>query len=427
MDKIVEKALLVGLNITTNVKKVDDIDINESMEELKELAKAAGAEVVGSIIQNRPAREAAFYIGKGKVEEIRAYCESLDATVVVFNDELSGAQIRNIEELIQRKVIDRTTLILDIFAQRALSKEGKLQVELAQLKYRMPRLYGMGGEMSRTGAGIGTRGPGEQKLEVDKRHILNKMADIRQELRDVKKNRDTQRAQRLKSNIPIVALVGYTNAGKSTLLNELIKTHKDYSVEKEVLSKDMLFATLDVTLRKALLPNKREFLVVDTVGFVSKLPHDLVEAFKATLEEVHYADLIVHVVDATNDSFEIQENTTKNVLKELDANDKPTIMAYNKIDRLDLDIYPKNQENTVYISAKQGINMDKLIDMIQNALMENTYKVNLLLPYDKGDVFNKLKNKYNIEKFEYVENGIELTVDLDEEDYNMYKSYIINE
>lgn len=427
MDKIVEKALLVGLNITTNVKKVDDIDINESMEELKELAKAAGAEVVGSIIQNRPAREAAFYIGKGKVEEIRAYCESLDATVVIFNDELSGAQIRNIEELVQRKVIDRTTLILDIFAQRALSKEGKLQVELAQLKYRMPRLYGMGGEMSRTGAGIGTRGPGEQKLEVDKRHILNKMADIRQELRDVKKNRDTQRAQRLKSNIPIVALVGYTNAGKSTLLNELIKTHKDYSVEKEVLSKDMLFATLDVTLRKALLPNKREFLVVDTVGFVSKLPHDLVEAFKATLEEVHYADLIVHVVDATNDSFEIQENTTKNVLKELDANDKPTIMAYNKIDRLELDIYPKNQENTVYISAKQGINMDKLIGMIQNALMENTYKVSLLLPYDKGDVFNKLKNKYNIEKFEYVENGIELTVDLDEEDYNMYKSYIINE
>ena len=427
MDKIVEKALLVGLNITTNVKKVDDIDINESMEELKELAKAAGAEVVGSIIQNRPAREAAFYIGKGKVEEIRAYCESLDATVVIFNDELSGAQIRNIEELVQRKVIDRTTLILDIFAQRALSKEGKLQVELAQLKYRLPRLYGMGGEMSRTGAGIGTRGPGEQKLEVDKRHILNKMADIRKELRDVKKNRETQRAQRLKSNIPIVALVGYTNAGKSTLLNEIIKTHKDYSVEKEVLSKDMLFATLDVTLRKALLPNKREFLVVDTVGFVSKLPHDLVEAFKATLEEVHYADLIVHVVDATNDSFEIQENTTKNVLKELDADNKPTIMAYNKIDKLDLDIYPKNQENLVYISAKQGINMDKLMEMIQNALMENTHNVEMLLPYDKGDIFNKLKNKYHIEKFEYVGEGIELTVELDEEDYNIYKNYVIKE
>lgn len=427
MEKIVEKALLVGLNITTNVKKVDDIDINESMAELKELAKAAGAEVVGSIIQNRPAREAAFYIGKGKVEEIKAYCDSLDATVVIFNDELSGAQIRNIEELVQRKVIDRTTLILDIFAQRALSKEGKLQVELAQLKYRLPRLYGMGGEMSRTGAGIGTRGPGEQKLEVDKRHILNKAADIRRELRDVKKNRETQRAQRLKSNVPIVALVGYTNAGKSTLLNELIKTHKEYSVEKEVLSKDMLFATLDVTLRKALLPNKKEFLVVDTVGFVSKLPHDLVEAFKATLEEVHYADLIVHVIDATNDSFEIQENTTKKVLKELNADNKPTIMAYNKIDRLELDIYPKNQENTVYISAKQGINMDKLVEMIQEALMENTHKVGLLLPYDKGDIFSRLKNKYNVEEFEYVENGIELTVSLDEEDYNVYKEYVINE
>lgn len=427
MENIVKRALLVGLNITTNVKKVDDIDINESMEELKELAKAAGAEVVGDLIQNRPARDAAFYIGKGKVEEIKAYCDSLDATVVVFNDELSGAQIRNIEELVQRKVIDRTTLILDIFAQRALSKEGKLQVELAQLKYRLPRLYGMGGEMSRTGAGIGTRGPGEQKLEVDKRHILNKTADIRRELREVKKNRETQRAQRLKSNIPIVALVGYTNAGKSTLLNELIKTHKDYSEEKEVLSKDMLFATLDVTLRKALLPNKKEFLVVDTVGFVSKLPHDLVEAFKATLEEVHYADLIVHVVDATNDSFEIQENTTKKVLKELDADNKPTIMAYNKIDKLDLDIYPKNQENVVYISAKQGINMDKLMDMIQDALMENTHKVELLLPYDKGDIFSRLKNKYNIEEFEYVENGIELTVSLDEEDYSIYKDYVINE
>ena len=427
MEKVIEKALLVGLNITTNTKKIDDIDINESMEELKELVKAAGAEVVGSVIQNRPTREAAFFIGKGKVEEIKAYSDSLDATLIVFNDELSGAQIRNIEEVVGKKVIDRTTLILDIFAQRALSKEGKLQVELAQLRYRLPRLYGMGGEMSRTGAGIGTRGPGEQKLEVDKRHILNRMADIRKELREVKKTRETQRSQRMKSNIPIVALVGYTNAGKSTLLNELIKTHKEYSIEKEVLSKDMLFATLDVTLRKALLPNKREFLVVDTVGFVSKLPHDLVEAFKATLEEVQYADLIVHVVDATNESFEIQENTTKKVLKELEAEDKPTIMAYNKIDKLDIDIYPKNQENVVYISAKQGINMEKLIDMIQTALMENTYKVNILLPYDRGDIFSKIKNKYNVEEFEYVETGIELTVELDEEDYNIYKQYIINE
>ena len=425
MQEKKEKALLVGLNITSTSRRIDDIDINESMEELKELTKAAGAEVVGSITQNRQSRDSAYYIGKGKVEELKAYCESLGATMVIFNDELSGAHIRNIEEIVNIKVIDRTTLILDIFAQRALSKEGKLQVELAQLKYRLPRLYGMGGEMSRTGAGIGTRGPGEQKLEVDKRHILNKAADIRRELREVKKNRETQRVQRLKSNIPIVALVGYTNAGKSTLLNELIKTHKDYDIEKEVMAKDMLFATLDVTLRKALLPNKKEFLVVDTVGFVSKLPHDLVEAFKATLEEVQYADLILHVIDATNSSYELQKKTTESVLKELGADDKHTILVYNKIDRLDLDIYPKNTDDVIYISAKKGINMEKLLSMIEDALMKNTYPVTLLLPYDKGQIFSKIKDKYNVDNFEYGEIGITLDVNLEEEDYNIYREYIL--
>ncbi|MCC0627930.1 GTPase HflX [Clostridioides sp. ES-S-0108-01] len=425
MKEIQEKALLVGLNLTTMVKKSDDINTSESMEELKELTKAAGAEVVGSLIQNKHSIDAAYYIGKGKVEEIRAYSDSLDATLVIFNDELSGAQIRNIENVVGRKVIDRTTLILDIFAQRALSKEGKLQVELAQLKYRLPRLYGMGGEMSRTGAGIGTRGPGEQKLEIDKRHILNKAADIRRELREVKKNRETQRVKRLKSNIPIVALVGYTNAGKSTLLNELIKTHKDYEQEKEVFVKDMLFATLDVTLRKALLPNKKEFLVVDTVGFVSKLPHDLVEAFKATLEEVQYADLILHVIDATNTSYELQKSTTEGVLKELGVNDKKHILVYNKVDKLELDIYPKSQEDIVYISAKQGINMDKLLNMIEIALMENTYSVSLMLPYERGDIFSRIKDKYNVENFEYGENGITLDVNLDEEDFNIYRGYIL--
>ena len=425
MKEIQEKALLVGLNLTTIVKKNDDIDTNESMEELKELTNAAGAEVVGSLIQNKHSVDAAYYIGKGKVEEIRAYSDSLDATLVIFNDELSGAQIRNIENVVGRKVIDRTTLILDIFAQRALSKEGKLQVELAQLKYRLPRLYGMGGEMSRTGAGIGTRGPGEQKLEIDKRHILNKAADIRRELKEVKKNRETQRVKRLKSNIPIVALVGYTNAGKSTLLNELIKTHKDYEQEKEVFVKDMLFATLDVTLRKALLPNKKEFLVVDTVGFVSKLPHDLVEAFKATLEEVQYADLILHVIDATNISYELQKSTTEGVLKELGVNDKKHILVYNKVDKLELDIYPKSQEDIVYISAKQGINMDKLLNMIEIALMENTYSVSLMLPYERGDIFSRIKDKYNVENFEYGESGITLDVDLDEEDFNIYREYIL--
>lgn len=419
-----EKALCVGLNLTNMVRKGDNIDIEESMLELKELVKAAGAQVVGDLIQNKSSIDAATYMGSGKIEEIRAYADSLDATMVVFNDELSGAQIRNIEDIVGKKIIDRTSLILDIFAQRALSREGKLQVELAQLKYRLPRLYGMGGQMSRTGAGIGTRGPGEQKLEKDKRHILNRAANIRKELKEVVKIREIQRSQRTKNKVPIVALVGYTNAGKSTLLNEIIKTHPDYEKDKEVFVKDMLFATLDVTLRKALLPNKKEFLLVDTVGFVSKLPHDLVDAFKATLEEVTYADLILHVIDSTNTSSDLQKSTTESVLKDLKADDKQTITVYNKIDKLDLDIYPRNQDDLVYLSAKKNINMDKLMDMIQNALDKDSYPVKLLLPYDKGHIFSNLSDKYHIDNFEYIDKGISLSLSLDEMDYNKYKDYI---
>lgn len=419
-----EKALCVGLNITSTNKRTDNISIDESMEELKELVRAAGAEVVGELVQNRSSIDTATYLGSGKIEEIRNYAEGLNATMVVFNDELSGAQIKNIENIVGKKIIDRTMLILDIFAQRARSKEGRLQVELAQLKYRLPRLYGMGGQMSRTGAGIGTRGPGEQKLEKDKRHILNRAAVIRRELKEVAKNRDIQRVQRQKNDVPIVALVGYTNAGKSTILNEIIKSHPDYESEKEVFVKDMLFATLDVTLRKALLPNKKEILVVDTVGFVSKLPHDLIDAFKSTLEEVRYADLILHVIDATNDNSDIQKLTTESVLKDLGVKDKKTITVYNKIDKLDLDIYPKNQDDLVYVSAKKNINMDKLMNQIQDMLMEDMYKVNLLIPFNRGDVFSSIKDKYVIDSFEYTNEGIDLIVSLNEMDYNIYKEYI---
>lgn len=424
IDKIEERALCVGLNLTSNVNKNSQVDIEDSMNELKELVKAAGAQVAGYLIQNKTNIDTATYLGSGKIEEIKVYADSLDANLIVFNDELSGAQLRNIEDIIGKKIVDRTMLILDIFAQRAQSKEGKLQVELAQLKYRLPRLYGMGGQMSRTGAGIGTRGPGEQKLEKDKRHILNRAASIRKELREVAKNRDVQRTQRNKNNIPIVALVGYTNAGKSTLLNELIKSHPDYEMEKEVFVKDMLFATLDVTLRKALLPNKKEFLVVDTVGFVSKLPHDLIDAFKATLEEVKYADLILHVIDATNSSSDIQKETTLSVLKDLGADEKDTITVYNKIDKLDLDIYPKNQDDLIYLSAKNHINTDKLMKMIEKNLSKNLFTVNLLLPFERGDIFSKIKEKYLVEQYEYTEKGVELIVDLDEIDYNQYKNFI---
>lgn len=425
MDKRNEKALLVGLNITNVFKKEDKIDIYDSMDELEELAKAAGAEVVEKIIQNKESRDVALYIGKGKLEEIKNYCESLDINVIIFNDELSGAQMRNLEDLLNVKVVDRTALILDIFAQRALSREGKLQVELAQLKYRLPRLTGFGKEMSKTGAGIGTRGPGEQKLEVDKRHILNKISDIRKELKEVKKNRETQRSMRLKNSIPIVALVGYTNAGKSTLTNEIMKTHKDYEIEKEVFSKDMLFATLDVTLRKAALSNKKEFLVVDTVGFVSKLPHDLVDAFKATLEEVRYADLIIHVVDASNDSYDIQMNTTLDVLKELKALDKPIITVFNKVDKLDYDVDAKKDEDVLFISCKSGYNIDKLLEKIKEKIIGNLHDVSLLIPYNKGEIFNSIKNKNSVDDFEYKEDGIFVAVTLDDMDYGKYKEYEI--
>jgi GTP-binding protein HflX len=421
-----EIAIIVGLHRTSNTTSKVEVEINKSMRELASLAEAAGAEVAASVIQNRPSRDASYYVGKGKIEEIKEQCLLYDASVVIFNDQLSGSQIRNIEEILEIKVLDRASLILDIFAQRALSKEGKLQVELAQLKYRLPRLQGFGKEMSRTGGGIGTRGPGEQKLEVDRRHILSRVSDIKKELEEVKKYRAVQRAQRMKSDIPLVALVGYTNAGKSTLLNELIKTHKDYTIDKEVLAKDMLFASLDVTLRKAVLPNKKEFLVVDTVGFVSQLPHDLIEAFKATLEEVKYADLIIHVIDTSNDNHELQMNTTLDVLKQLNVENKPIITVYNKIDLLNEEINYRNSEDVLYVSAQTKLNMNDLLKAIEQKLMHNTYKVMLTIPFERGDIINTLKNKYAFDKLEYQADGIDLNLTLEEKDYNRYKDYIIN-
>lgn len=420
-----EAAIIVGLKATSRSVRKDDADIEESMAELAGLAEAAGADVICKVIQNRPARDVGYYVGKGKIEEIKELALLYEASLVIFNDELSGTQLRNIEEILELKVLDRTALILDIFAQRAISKEGKLQVELAQLRYKLPRLQGMGLEMSRTGGGIGTRGPGEQKREIDRRHIMSRVADIRRELQEVKKYRAVQRAQRLKTNMPLVALVGYTNAGKSTLLNRLIKTHQDYTEEKEVLAEDMLFASLDVTLRKAVLPGKKEYLVADTVGFVHKLPHDLIEAFKATLEEVTYADLILHVIDATNENYSIQMNTTIDVLKQLDVQDKPMITVYNKVDLLDKELNFRNTDDEIYISAARGLNMDRLLDGIENKLRSKTYKVTLKVPFERGDIPSTLKAKYAETVLNYLEDGILMDVILDEPDYNRFGEYII--
>ena len=419
-----EKMILVGLNITDYKKNSSDFDIDQSMKELEELAEAAGGEVLGVVIQNKSNYDVTYYLGKGKAEEIAEYAQNLEADAVVFNEELSGAQIRNLEDLMQIKIIDRTALILDIFAKRAITKEGRLQVELAQYKYRLPRLIGMRKDLSRITGGIGSKGPGEKKLETDRRHIQDKIHDIMQELKEITGNRETQRARRLKSNIPIVALVGYTNAGKSTILNELIKSHKDYSEEKKVFVKDMLFATLDTALRKAVLPSKKEYLITDTVGFVSDLPHHLIEAFKATLEEVKYADVFLHIIDASNPNLELQIQTTEQVLKELGVAEKEMLYVFNKADLIEYEIPYKAVEPSIYVSAKTGYNMHELEEKIEKMLSGVITITKLLIPFANADVVNSLHKKYNFEE-QYDENGFIIEVGLDEEDTGRYRKFIV--
>lgn len=407
------KAILVGLQL--------DEDISYSMKELEGLAEAANAEVLGVIIQHLERPNKATYIGKGKVEELADMCGKLEADTVIFNDELSGMQIRNLEEAVGVRIIDRTILILDIFADRAVSREGKLQVELAQLQYRMPRLLGFGKSLSRLGGGIGTRGPGEKKLETDRRHIQRRMDDIRAELSEVKGNRNVQRAKREKSGMPIVALVGYTNAGKSAIMNRLLEeTEKD---EKTVFEKDMLFATLDTAQRKIKLDSNCEFILIDTVGFVSKLPHSLVNAFKATLEEVNYADLLLHVVDASYENSDFHIEVTNRVLAEIGASDKEKVLVYNKIDLADGEILTSNDEETIMISAKRGDNFGSVVGLIKEKLFSDRVTAKLLIPYDRGDITSYLCEKAHVISTEYVENGTLIEAEMMLEDYNRLKNY----
>lgn len=423
MQEEKQKAILVGLN---NTRKKENTDIEASMDELNELAKAAGAEVLTIIIQNRPSVNPAYFIGKGKVNEIKQLCEAFDANMVIFNDELSGSQISNLEDILDVNVIDRTVLILDIFAQRASTKEGKLQVELAQLKYRLPRLIGLGRQLSQLGAGIGTRGPGEQKLETDRRHILKRIDDIQRELKEVRKNREVQRGKRNKSELPIVALVGYTNAGKSTLMNSLLKMSEQYDYAREVYVKDVLFATLDTSLRKLSFPDKLEFILIDTVGFVSKLPHDLIDAFKATLEEVKYADLLIHVIDASNEEYNLQKETTLNVLRELGVENKKIIHVYNKIDKIsDITLIPKH-DNSLAISAKTNENLDLLIQRVRDHIGPQIIQVDLLVPYDRGDLISNLHSDGVVVELEYVEEGVKIRANIEEMYYHKYEPFQLN-
>lgn len=403
-----ERAVLVG------------IENEEALEELRELLKTAGGVELSRMVQSRDKKDTTYFIGKGKLKELGLLVQTVDANLVVFDEELSGAQIRNLEEALGVKVIDRTQLILDIFAQRAKSREGKLQVELAQLKYAMPRLIGLGGQMSRTGGGIGTRGPGEKKLEVDRRRIRDRVNDLQNEIKEINKQRGIQRVSRENNNVFQVCLVGYTNAGKSTLLNSL--------ADSDVYAMDQLFATLDPTTRKVTLESGKEILVTDTVGFIKKLPHELVEAFKSTLEEVLYADLLVHVVDGSSKDYDQQIRVVLEVLKELGAEDKPIVTVINKIDKLaSVDAINVNQVGespVLYISALNKSGLDNLMGEMDKESAKKWRIVELLLPYTDAGVSSMVHNNCRVLEEEYRENGIYIKTEVDPISYGRLTKYI---
>lgn len=417
-NKKLEKVITVGTNIGAYPHSLET-----SMKELAELVYADGAEVVGEVTQNIYKFNPKYLIGSGKVDEIKEMVELLEVDAVVFNDELSGIQVRNLEKRIKKKVIDRTNLILDIFGLRATTYEAKLQVELARLEYQLPRLLGIDG-WSRTGGGIGTRGPGEQIIETDRRRLKREIDKIKEKLEKAKRTRDTTRERRIDSNIPIVSLVGYTNAGKSTILNRL----KDEE-SGEVSVKNMLFETLDPSSRKARLLSGREFIISDTVGFVSKLPTKIVEAFKSTLEEIKYSDLILHVIDASSEDLEIQYNTTMAILKDIEVLDKNIIAVFNKVDRVDL--YDINlplrvmPDKKVYISALKDENMDSLLKIIEDNLDEKYFDVKLKFAYNDTDLLYKLVEKFDAKPI-YEEDGIYLELKLEEREYEKVKDYVVN-
>lgn len=375
--KMTEKVILVGVSYQ------DNDDTVQSLDELCELAETAGAQTVGRLIQNREAPHPGTYLGKGKIEELKQLIWEEDATGIICDDELSPAQLANLEDMLDTKVMDRTLIILDIFAQRASTREGKIQVELAQLRYRSTRLTGLGRSLSRLGGGIGTRGPGEKKLEVDRRLIRDRISQLKQELDAVKRHRDVARQQRSKNPVPVVAIVGYTNAGKSTLLNQLTGAN--------VLEEDKLFATLDPTTRNLKLASGQEVLLTDTVGFIRKLPHHLIQAFRSTLEEAKYADMILHVVDASNPQMDVHMHVVYETLNQLEVGDKPIITVFNKIDRLEageeMILKDFRAEKTLNISAKQMQGLEELKDAMEEIFRKSKVLIERVFDYRRaGDI-----------------------------------------
>lgn len=413
-----ERAILIGMEWGRN----DSLwTVDDSLEELKQLADTAGATVIKKFIQKRPKPDPAFFIGRGKVQELALYAQQENIDLCIFDDELSPAQQRNIESVMGIRILDRTALILDIFAQRARTNEGKLQVELAQLQYTLPRIMGKGLMLSRLGGGIGTRGPGETKLEVDRRRIRDRIAFIKDQIEKVKAVRSLHRSKRKKNNVFEVSLVGYTNAGKSTLLNTLTNS--------DIYAKDQLFATLDPTTRQLTLPNKQEIIITDTVGFIQRLPHQLIAAFRSTLEVVTEADLLVHVIDVSHELYKEQAAAVHEVLKEIGAETKPVITVYNKIDKLPPDSKLADrlalEEDTVCISAAKKLNLESLQQMIESHLKNKAVEVTLCIPYAETAKAAQLHETANVLEQEYTENGAVMKVILPVEDLEAYNEYIL--
>ena len=414
-----ERAIIVGMEYGGGASIID-WSAEDSLEELKQLADTAGAEVVARFLQKRPKPDPAFFIGRGKVQELALYVQQENVDLCIFDDELSPAQQRNIEQAMGVRVLDRTALILDIFAQRAHTNEGKLQVELAQLQYTLPRIMGKGLSLSRLGGGIGTRGPGETKLEVDRRRIRDRIAYIKGCISKVKNVRTLQRSGRAKASVPTVSLVGYTNAGKSTLLNTLTNS--------DIYAQDQLFATLDPTTRQLDLPNKQQAILTDTVGFIQRLPHQLVAAFQSTLEEVVEADVLLHVIDVSHELYKEQANAVYHVLEELGAKDKTIITVYNKIDKLPegsaLAERLAREENSICISAKARLNLDGLLALIAENLKLKSVEESFLVPYSDSAAVSRLHEAGTVLEQEYLAEGTLLKVRMEAEQVQEFEKYL---
>lgn len=427
------RAILVGLDQGGN-----DLDFERSMDELKELTKAIDINVACTVTQSLPNPDRSTYIGSGKVEEIRNSLDVFEADIIIFNDTLSPMQIRNLEKALDTEVIDRTGLILQIFAKRAKTKEARQQVEYAQLQYMLPRLAHMRTSLSRQGGGSGrlsNKGSGEKQLELDRRRIEHRMAELRRDLTAIEKERDTQRGRRLRSGLPRISLVGYTNAGKSTIMNNLLRLYGGEGFdEKQVLEKDMLFATLDTSVRKISAPGHRPFLLSDTVGFISELPHALVKAFRSTLEEAKYADLLLQVIDFSDPEYRYHMDVTKETLAEIGAGDIPVIYVFNKSDvvqdeqeqsgQLVMPV-PRSMDDRIYISAREDESLNTLIELIEKKLSENENDCEMLIPYSEGGILSLLTGKGVVKSSEYLEEGIKIVATLGSDDYNRYNAYII--